>query len=725
MSIVELYGAVRWGRLALLSAAALLAAFVLVGASTAASGRAKGLDVSNWNGAIKWGKVAGAGYRFVFGKATEGTTFVDGTYSTNRSGAEAAGLVFGGYHFARPAGTSLAAATASAIAQAEHFLSVADPQPGELPPVLDLEKTGNLPAKLLRAWTEAWVAEISARLGVQPFVYSSPAFWQEHLGNSPAVAAAGALLWIAHWTSASAPWVPAQNWNGHGWTFWQWTDCQVVPGLAHCSDGDRMNGTSPTSVAIEPYSTDVPSLSAPPSILGPPEAGKLLAVVPGVWNGGKPLAFTYQWKQCDAAADNCVDIPGATGETYRPTSNDVGHSLRVLVTATAPSGVANAYPPPTVAISPAGTPPGQRPVNVGLPVISGTTQIGHVLTSSAGAWEGSPTTFAFQWQRCDSAGANCVALAKATHSSYTLTPDDLGATLAVVVTASGAGGAASAHAVKSAIVALAPLPPVSIGSQVVAQGIAGNVETVDGRATATWQPGAVPVGLTVNLLNLDNPLGVTGSGVALTVPGLPASGFKWPVDLDVTTPLPLHTVLGYSAGSKVFDPVRVLSQPELPTGTKVGSYVGIDATTHVLTKIPLDFSLFVAGAWGDPTYTSPTGPDLTEQAPLRVVVHSSDKTVLILTRLVAKSQTRLTATITAPGGKTLAILPKGSQLGSPLAPSPAEHSVQAERDRPGSIPVRLRLNARRLAAGRYTLRVIAADPWGRVSRLKLTFALPA
>src|SRR6185437_3367405 len=113
-------------------------------ASDAATTRAKGIDVSTWNGAIDWTKVAHAGYRFAFGKATEGTAYNDKTYTTNRNGSEAAGLVFGAYHFARPAGKNLAGATASAIRQANHFLAVAGPQPGELPPVLDLEATGNL-----------------------------------------------------------------------------------------------------------------------------------------------------------------------------------------------------------------------------------------------------------------------------------------------------------------------------------------------------------------------------------------------------------------------------------------------------------------------------------------------------------------------------------------------------------------------------------------------------
>src|SRR5579863_2257526 len=147
MPIVGFSGVVRYTRFACLIAVAVLAVFAFVGASGASatsSSRAKGIDVSNWNGTISWTKVAHAGYRFAIAKATEATNFEDSTYAANRSGSEAAGLVFGAYHFARPSGSSLAAVTKSAVAQADYFLAFATPQPGELPPVLDLEATGNL-----------------------------------------------------------------------------------------------------------------------------------------------------------------------------------------------------------------------------------------------------------------------------------------------------------------------------------------------------------------------------------------------------------------------------------------------------------------------------------------------------------------------------------------------------------------------------------------------------
>jgi GH25 family lysozyme M1 (1,4-beta-N-acetylmuramidase) len=711
----------RRGRLGLLAGLAIaIIALPSVSASDAATTRAKGLDVSNWNGTINWTKVAHAGYRFAFGKASEGTAYVDKTYTTNRNGSEGAGLVFGAYHFARPAGGGMAAATASAIRQANHFLAVAGPQPGELPPVLDLEVTGNLAKKRLLVWTLAWLGQVYARTGVEPFVYTSPLFWKGRLGDSTAAAAAGTGLWIAHWTSKSAPLVPAQNWDGDGWKFWQWTNCVSVPGIKRCSDGDRLNGTKLTSIAIAPYPSGVPVLSTPPTIVGPPQASQLLAAVPGTWEGGKPLKFTYQWRQCDAAGANCAPISGATGESYRPVSADVGHSLKVFVTATSAAGTANATTDPTAAVTSAGTPPGARPTNLKPPQIVGSAQVGQILTSSVGTWTGSPTKFTYRWRRCNSTGTSCIAIPHATAPRRTLTPDDIGSTLSLVVTATGKGGAASALAAATDIVVAAPLPPVSIGTQTVRRGIAGNLQTDDGRATVTWQPGSVPVGKTVSLSTFTGTLSVPGSEVSLSVPGLSPKGFRWPLDLWYGQPQPTRTDLGYSTDGKVYHPVPSLQPAQLPPGTAVGWYVDANNLTHVQTRTPFELALFKQGAWGDPTYTSLKGPALATQIPFRALPHPADHSLLLLTRLAVHSQARMSASVTGPHGITIPILGRGSRFGARLDAGTFQ-AVQAYRRKPGQMEVRLRLNARTLVRGAYRLRVLAVDPWGRHGRLTLRF----
>jgi len=229
---------------ALLSRAVVLGVLV---ASVAAAPRAAaatpegmlaGIDVSHWQGTIDWAKVAGDGVRFAIMKATEGRSYVDPTYSKNVVGAAANGITVGAYHFAGPSSQK-----GDAKAEADHFVSVARNAAGDVLPALDIEHTGGLSAGELQDWVRAWLEEVTSKLGVRPMIYTSPGFWTYSMGNTQWFAVHGyTTLWVAHW-GVHRPTVPANNWAGHGWTFWQWTDCWHVRGIGGCVDGDRFNGT--------------------------------------------------------------------------------------------------------------------------------------------------------------------------------------------------------------------------------------------------------------------------------------------------------------------------------------------------------------------------------------------------------------------------------------------------------------------------------------------------
>jgi outer membrane protein assembly factor BamB len=105
--------------------------------------------------------------------------------------------------------------------------------------------------------------------------------------------------------------------------------------------------------------------------------------------------------------------------------------------------------------------PVSSPVNAVLPAISGMPIEGSQLTASAGSWRNNPTSFAYRWQRCDSAGANCSAISRATSNSYTSGPADFGDTLRAVVTASNTGGSAEATSAQTAVVTAPPGTPAT------------------------------------------------------------------------------------------------------------------------------------------------------------------------------------------------------------------------------------------------------------------------
>ena len=89
------------------------------------------------------------------------------------------------------------------------------------------------------------------------------------------------------------------------------------------------------------------------------------------------------------------------------------------------------------------------PVNTALPTITGTATEGQILTGTDGTWTNTPTGFTHTWQKCDAAGANCVAIPGATASTYTVAATDVGATLRFSVSATNASGTPTTPAVSA------------------------------------------------------------------------------------------------------------------------------------------------------------------------------------------------------------------------------------------------------------------------------------
>jgi hypothetical protein len=91
-------------------------------------------------------------------------------------------------------------------------------------------------------------------------------------------------------------------------------------------------------------------------------------------------------------------------------------------------------------------------VNTAPPTITGTPRVGETLTAQNGTWEGNPTTFTYQWQRCDANGANCANITGATARAYTVVNADSGDTLRVRVTATNPEGSATVASAPTAVV---------------------------------------------------------------------------------------------------------------------------------------------------------------------------------------------------------------------------------------------------------------------------------
>lgn len=263
----------------------------------------EGIDVSHYQDTISWPAVAAAGKKFAVMQATVGSTYLDATYTTNRDGARAAGLPIAAYHFAAPLSNP-----GDAVLQADWFVQNAGLGVGDLIPALDLERTGGLSVPDLQAWVRDWLNEVTTRLGVRPMIYTSPNFWKTSMGDTTEFADAGYnVLWIAHWDTRN-PSVPANNWEGAYWTFWQYSDCGSVDGIAGCVDLDRYNGTDLSRVTIGSVpnpsgggNDSQPVLTAISPASGRAGDGDIAITIEGAnfgptstayWNG-TPLATTY------------------------------------------------------------------------------------------------------------------------------------------------------------------------------------------------------------------------------------------------------------------------------------------------------------------------------------------------------------------------------------------------------------------------------------------------
>lgn len=188
------------------------------------------VDLSHYNGNVDLNKAKDAGILAVIHKATQGTSYIDPMYATNRQKAQSAGLMWGAYHF----GTG-----DDVQQQADHFLSVVQPGVQDLL-VLDLEANPQGNSMSLEQ-AQQFVQIIQEQTGRWPGLYSGN-YIKSLLGNNHDAILANCWFWLAQYSSVAV--VPV-NWPT--WTLWQYTDGTVGPqphsvdGIGNC-DRDMYNG---------------------------------------------------------------------------------------------------------------------------------------------------------------------------------------------------------------------------------------------------------------------------------------------------------------------------------------------------------------------------------------------------------------------------------------------------------------------------------------------------
>ena len=207
-----------------------------------------GIDISHHQGSIDWGRLRTAmidrsPVRFVMIKATEGGDYIDDQFEQNFYNAREYGFIRGAYHFW--------SVLNGAREQAYFFLENVKLEPGDLPPVLDVETIpDNVAVEDFQLDVLTWLHIVEDRYHVKPIIYTNYKFKETYLSDERF---SDYPYWIAHY------YVKEVEYQGK-WKFWQHTDVGRLPGVKGYVDLDIYNGSyyDLKQLTIKPYEEFTP-----------------------------------------------------------------------------------------------------------------------------------------------------------------------------------------------------------------------------------------------------------------------------------------------------------------------------------------------------------------------------------------------------------------------------------------------------------------------------------
>ncbi len=169
---------------------------------------------------------------------------------------------------------------------------------------------------------------------------------------------------------------------------------------------------------------------------------------------------------------------------YVASSADIGLDRLISSASTSPSPLAP--DPPAVGERP--LPEDATPASTLPPSIAGTAVVGHWLSASRGEWEGSPTSYTYQWQECDAWGEGCLGVAGATAPDYQVTASDLEGSLRVMVTATNSAGSTSASSSATPVITSGLSSPTNEEAPSISGAVSENQTLVASPGMWTGEP---------------------------------------------------------------------------------------------------------------------------------------------------------------------------------------------------------------------------------------------
>lgn len=179
----------------------------------------QGIDVSHYQGHIDWEEVAQeTNIKFVYIKATEGSSHQDTMYHRNTREARKAGLAVGSYHYFHP--------DVPVALQYRNFMNAVDISTQDLIPVVDIEEKGRKPSKQICDSLDKFSAMIVEQWGTRPIIYTHQRFYNYLLQRS----FDDHILWIARYGAYKFKPTPSLE-DKREHTIWQYSNRGIVEGI--------------------------------------------------------------------------------------------------------------------------------------------------------------------------------------------------------------------------------------------------------------------------------------------------------------------------------------------------------------------------------------------------------------------------------------------------------------------------------------------------------------
>jgi hypothetical protein len=328
-------------------------------------------------------------------------------------------------------------------------------------------------------------------------------------------------------------------------------------------------GADALSVAVGPLPID----TRLPTISGAARNQGTLTAHHGSFSGN-PTSYGYLWEECNTDGADCrprdtskFPLAEDKGSTYKVSSPDIGHTIRVVVTAYSSQGSASATSAATAMV------PYLVPLAITGPVIVGSPVVGKTLTLIHGTYTNHPTSYHDEWILCGLGGQSCNRQAPNTslnQPSLPLMMDDEFGVVELRETAINSHGDSlpTSSASTAEVTAARPGAPTGV------TGVAGPGQAAvsfvapasNGSAITSYTVTASPGGATA-----------TGAGSPIVVTGL-TDGTQYTFTVTATNPV------GAGPRSQPSNSVVPAGVPDAPTG--VTAVAGAAGAASVSFTVP-------------------------------------------------------------------------------------------------------------------------------------------